>query len=122
MKLLPLLISVVLIVVSHIKEIIGFYNKNDVIRSESGIKVGIHERGITLKNPGIISSREGPGRSSGVRLGESRSNVTRYKTAAIIPTPHTTIPPSQYTHSPQISMLNNSNHNVTYLKRHDIPN
>lgn len=116
MKLLLLLISLLLTVFSHIGEIVGFYNKNDVIRSESGIKVGIHERGITLKNAGISSSREGPGRSSGVRLGETRSNVTRYKTAAIIPTPPTTIPPSHYTHPPQISMLNNSNHNVTYLK------
>ncbi|XP_074093587.1 glutamate ionotropic receptor NMDA type subunit 2 isoform X2 [Cotesia typhae] len=116
MKLLLLLISLLLTVFSHIEEIVGFYNKNDVIRSESGIKVGIHERGITLKNAGISSSREGPGRSSGVRLGETRSNVTRYKTAAIIPTPSTTIPPSHYTHPPQISMLNNSNHNVTYLK------
>ncbi|XP_057321766.1 glutamate receptor ionotropic, NMDA 2B isoform X2 [Microplitis mediator] len=116
MELLTWSILAFVTVIYNLNQSLGFYNKNDVIRGESGIKVGIHERGILFKTFGIGSSREGSGRSSGVRIGESKSNITRYKTAVVTQASYTTVTPSYYTHAPQLSMFNNSNQNITYLK------
>ncbi|KAK0168070.1 hypothetical protein PV327_001908 [Microctonus hyperodae] len=94
---------------------LGFFGGRDVVRGESGVKIGTNERGTLSRGLGL--SRGGSGRGSGVRLGEGRGNITRQRPPPFTSTSSTTTttPQHHFTHAPPSSAGGNSP-NITYLK------